>query len=104
MGGKWDVLKNKLALTSAIYHTENENQFTQDPIAEESWIQKAKHVFQGVELGVVGQITDAWNISAGVAHMKTKQKSTSFNTTTGEKLSLIRYVGLRLDCFIMDNL
>ncbi|WP_336942627.1 catecholate siderophore receptor Fiu [Acinetobacter modestus] len=85
VGGKWDVLKNKLALTSAIYHTENENQFTQDPITKES-IQEGKTRVQGVELGVVGQITDAWNISAGVAHMKTKQKNQqSFNTTTGEK-------------------
>ncbi len=85
VGGKWDVLKNKLALTSAIYHTENENQFTQDPITKES-IQEGKTRVQGVELGVVGQITDAWNISAGVAHMKTKQKNQqTFNTTTGEK-------------------
>lgn len=85
VGGKWDVLKNKLALTSAIYHTENENQFTQDPITKES-IQEGKTRVQGVELGVVGQITNAWNISAGVAHMKTKQKNQqSFNTTTGEK-------------------
>ncbi|KKW81152.1 TonB-dependent receptor [Acinetobacter sp. AG1] len=85
VGGKWDVLKNKLALTSAIYHTENENQFTQDPITKES-IQEGKTRVQGLELGIVGQITDAWNISAGIAHMKTKQKNQqSFNTTTGEK-------------------
>jgi catecholate siderophore receptor len=45
VGGKWDVLKNKLALTSAIYHTENENQFTQDPITK-NLFKKAKHVFK----------------------------------------------------------
>ncbi|MEN4982688.1 catecholate siderophore receptor Fiu [Acinetobacter modestus] len=85
VGGKWDVLKNKLALNAAIYHTENENQFTQDPITL-NWLQEGKTRVQGVELGVVGQITDAWNISAGVAHMKTKQKNQqTFNTTTGEK-------------------
>ncbi|RZF49782.1 catecholate siderophore receptor Fiu [Acinetobacter halotolerans] len=72
IGGKWDVLKNKLALTTAVYHTENENQFTVDPITLEP-MQEGKTRVQGVELGVVGQITDAWNISAGVAHMKTKQ-------------------------------
>ena len=85
VGGKWDVLKNKLALNAAIYHTENENQFTQDPITL-NWLQEGKTRVQGVELGVVGQITDAWNISAGVAHMKTKQKNQqTFNSTTGEK-------------------
>ena len=85
VGGKWDVLKNKLALNAAIYHTENENQFTQDPITL-NWLQEGKTRVQGVELGVVGQITDAWNVSAGIAHMKTKQKNQqSFNTTTGQK-------------------
>lgn len=74
IGGKWDVLKEKLALTAAIYRTENENQFTQDAITLEA-LQEGKTVVEGVELGVVGQITDAWNISAGVAHMKTDQEN-----------------------------
>ncbi|USA47009.1 catecholate siderophore receptor Fiu [Acinetobacter sp. C26M] len=84
VGGKWDVLKNKLALNAAVYHTENENQFTTDPITKES-VQEGKTRVEGVELGVVGQITDAWNISAGVAHMKTKQKNQQSFSSTGEK-------------------
>lgn len=84
VGAKWDVLKNKLALNAAVYRTENENQFTTDPITKES-VQEGKTRVEGVELGVVGQITDAWNISAGVAHMKTKQKNQQSFGTTGEK-------------------
>ncbi|WP_332605308.1 catecholate siderophore receptor Fiu [Acinetobacter sp. ESBL14] len=84
VGAKWDVLKNKLALTGAVYRTENENQFTQDPITKES-IQEGKTQVNGVELGVVGQITDAWNISAGVAHMKVKQKEQISFNDAGEK-------------------
>ncbi|WP_436898284.1 catecholate siderophore receptor Fiu [Acinetobacter gyllenbergii] len=84
VGAKWDVLKNKLALTGAVYRTENENQFTQDPITKES-IQEGKTRVEGVELGVVGQITDAWNISAGVAHMKVKQKEQISFNDAGEK-------------------
>lgn len=85
IGTKWDVLKNKLALNAAVYRTENENQFTTDPVTKTS-IQEGKTRVEGVELGAVGQITEAWNISAGVAHMKTKQKnqqSVSTNATTG---------------------
>jgi catecholate siderophore receptor len=84
VGAKWDVLKNKLALNTAVYRTENENQFTQDPITKES-IQEGKTRVEGVELAVVGQITDAWNISAGVAHMKIKQKEQISFNTAGEK-------------------
>lgn len=83
IGTKWDLLEGNLALNAAVYHTENENQFTQDPITRES-IQEGKTVVKGVELGAVGKITDAWNISAGVAHMKTEQKDQlSVNANTG---------------------
>lgn len=73
LGTKWDLLDGRLALNAAVYRTENENQFTQDAITQES-IQEGKTIVDGVELSAVGQITDAWNISAGVAHMKTKQE------------------------------
>lgn len=83
IGGKWDVLAERLALTAAVYRTENENQFTQDPITLES-LQEGKTTVEGVELGAVGQITDAWAISAGVAHMKSDQENQrSVNATTG---------------------
>lgn len=83
VGTKWDVLDARLALTAALYRTENENQFTQDPITQEA-LQEGKTRVEGVELGAVGQITDAWNISAGVAHMKSEQlEQRSINATTG---------------------
>ena len=85
IGTKWDLLNDQLAVTAAAYYTENENQFTQDAFTKES-VQEGKTIVKGVELGAVGKITDAWNISAGVAHMKTEQEdqlSVSTNATTG---------------------
>lgn len=83
IGTKWDLLNDQLAVTAAAYYTENENQFTQDVITKES-IQEGKTIVKGIELGAVGKITDAWNISAGVAHMKTEQEDQlSINATTG---------------------
>ena len=72
IGTKWDLLDGNLAVSLAAYRTENENQFTVDPITLES-IQEGKTRVQGVELGTVGNITEAWQISAGVAYMKTEQ-------------------------------
>lgn len=72
VGTKWDLLEGKLSLNAAAYRTENENQFTIDPISKLS-VQEAKKRIEGVELSAVGQITDAWNISGGIAHMKIKQ-------------------------------
>ncbi|TCB77151.1 catecholate siderophore receptor Fiu [Acinetobacter sp. ANC 3781] len=83
IGTKWDLLNDQLALNAAAYYTENENQFTQDAITQES-IQQGKTTVKGVELSAVGKITDAWNVSAGVAHMKTEQEDQlSVNATTG---------------------
>jgi catecholate siderophore receptor len=83
IGTKWDVLNDQLAINAAAYYTENENQFTQDAITQES-IQQGKTTVKGVELSAVGKITDAWNVSAGVAHMKTEQEDQlSVNATTG---------------------
>lgn len=88
IGTKWDLLDGKLALNAAIYRTENENQFTIDPITQLS-VQEGKKRVEGVELGAVGKITDAWNISAGVAHMKVKQlnQQTATAVTTAERWS-----------------
>ncbi|NNH25325.1 catecholate siderophore receptor Fiu [Acinetobacter terrestris] len=88
IGTKWDLLEGKLALNAAAYRTENENQFTIDPITQLS-VQEGKKRVDGVELSAVGQITDVWNISAGVAHMKVKQlnQQTATATTVAERWS-----------------
>ncbi|MDQ9020445.1 catecholate siderophore receptor Fiu [Acinetobacter sichuanensis] len=93
VGTKWDLLNDKLAVNAAAYYTENENQFTQDAVTLES-IQEGKTTVKGIELSAVGKITDAWNISAGVAHMKTEQENQlSVNATTGAitKTNLVRW-------------
>lgn len=72
LGTKWDVLDERLSLTLATYRTENNNQVTQDEVTLAS-VQEGKLRVDGVELGAVGRLSDNWQITAGVAHMKTKQ-------------------------------
>jgi len=60
-----------------VYHTENKNDLTQtDPITGDI-TQWGKKTVRGIELGVVGAITPAWQISAGLAKMKTEVKEGS---------------------------
>ena len=70
LGGKWDVIQKKLALTATIYRTENKNEFPvlEDPVAL-IYSQGGNRRVEGVELGAVGQITRDWNIIAGFATM-----------------------------------
>ncbi|UGQ45051.1 catecholate siderophore receptor Fiu [Massilia endophytica] len=84
LGTKWDVLQNKLALTAALYRTENENEITLLDTATNTYSQLGKRRVEGVELGAVGQITDRWNIIAGLATMDaTIKEGTTGNNAAG---------------------
>lgn len=83
LGTKWDLLDNRLNLTAAVYRTENTNQVSYDALSD-SYQQDGKIRVTGVELGMVGQITNFWQVSAGIASMDTKQlDQASHNATSG---------------------
>jgi catecholate siderophore receptor len=72
VGTKWDLRDGALGLTAAVFRSENKNDLAQvDPIDPSAIQQFGKKRVDGVELGVVGQLTDAWQITAGLAKMKT---------------------------------
>lgn len=73
VGTKWDVLSNRLNLTAALYQTENDKQVSYNDVTD-VYTQQGKTKVSGVELGLVGQLTNFWQVTAGVAHMKTSQK------------------------------
>jgi catecholate siderophore receptor len=83
LGTKWDLLDQRLALTLAAYRTENDKQVSYDSFTA-SYFQEGKTRVDGVELGLVGQLSNFWQVSAGIAHMKTKQiDQASRNRRTG---------------------
>lgn len=83
LGTKWDLLDERLNVTLAAYRTENENQVSYDSVAQ-VYFQEGKTRVDGVELALVGQLTNFWQVSAGVAHMETKQMDqASFSATSG---------------------
>lgn len=83
IGGKWDVIDGKLAVTGAIYQTTVSNEVEQDPIDTTVYTQTGKKRVKGIELGVVGNITPAWAISAGYTTMDTEIVKGAINTADG---------------------
>ncbi len=82
-GTKWELLDKRLNVTAALYRSENDKQVTQDSVTQAS-IQNGKTRVQGIELAAVGQITNFWQITAGLQTMKTKQiNQQSVSSTTG---------------------
>lgn len=72
LGTKWELRGGALALTAAIFDSSNENELAQDPVDPTLVVQIGKRSVKGVELGIVGKITDNWDISGGIAKMDTE--------------------------------
>lgn len=70
---KWNWSQEGLQLTAAIYNTQVKNDIVQDPI-DLQYYQNGKKRVRGVELSAIGQITDAWSMSAGFTTMDAKVK------------------------------
>lgn len=84
IGTKWDFLNNRLSITTAIYKTVVENEV----MTEDDGItitQNGEKEVKGIELGIVGEVTDKLSISAGVTKMDTEYKN---STSTSEGLSM----------------
>ncbi|MEO7495651.1 MAG: catecholate siderophore receptor Fiu, partial [Massilia sp.] len=83
LGTKWDLVEKKLAVTAAAYRSENRNELTAQDAVLLTYSQLGKRRVQGLELGLVGQITPAWNITAGLAKMSAKIVEGSASTVAG---------------------
>jgi catecholate siderophore receptor len=81
-GTKWDLLKQKLSLSAAVYRTEVKNEVEQDPV-DAQYYQTGKKRVQGVELGVTGELMRSWLISAGYTRMSTSVESGKVVTASG---------------------
>jgi catecholate siderophore receptor len=83
IGTKWDLLNNRLSLTTAIYKTVVENEVMTE--SDGSTSQNGEKEVKGIEFGAVGDITDKWSMTAGLAKMDTEYTN---STSTNEGLSL----------------
>lgn len=82
VGVKTDLLDKRLNLTAAVYKTKNDKQVSFDTLGNA--LQFGETQVHGVELAAVGQITNFWQISAGVATMRTEQNNQWNSTHTTE--------------------
>jgi catecholate siderophore receptor len=67
IGTKWDVLNERLSLTAAVFRTEKQNTWIQLDAA--TYTNGGETQVDGLELGVNGQITDKWAVSAGYTYL-----------------------------------
>jgi catecholate siderophore receptor len=72
LGTKWDFLDGKLAATAALFKSTNKNDLARASDDPNVVIQFGEKEVKGIELGLVGQVTDVWQISAGLTRQDTE--------------------------------
>lgn len=72
VGAKWEFFDNRLLLTGALFQTELTNELEKDG---EEYYQTGEKSVKGVELGVIGNLNDNWQVIAGYTHQKTDIKN-----------------------------
>ena len=71
-GTKWDLLGGDLLATAAVYRSENKNELVSDGATVPTFSQVGKRRVQGVELGLVGNVTKDLSVSVGYSNMDSK--------------------------------
>jgi catecholate siderophore receptor len=66
LGAKWD-LRPDLSLTAAVYQLDRTNVAIPDPLDPASSILVDGQETKGIELGLAGQVTEAWSVFGGYA-------------------------------------
>ncbi len=84
LGTKWNLLNNQLNVTAAIFQTENDKQVSFNDLGQAQ--QSGKTRVSGYELFAVGQLTENWQISAGLTKLNGKaldqrSSATALDTT-----------------------
>ena len=71
LGTKWDLFNDRLNLTAAIFRTEKQNARIQ--LDQNIYANIGESKVDGIELGLNGNITDKWAVSAGYTYLDSEQ-------------------------------
>ncbi|HEY6123713.1 MAG TPA: catecholate siderophore receptor Fiu [Steroidobacteraceae bacterium] len=72
LGTKWEFREGALAFTAAIFDSTNKNELVPDATNPSIFVQVGEREVKGIELGIVGKLTENWDLSAGLAKMDTE--------------------------------
>ena len=88
LGTKWDLLKERLSVTAALFRTEKVNARTPslNP-GDPQLVLDGEQVVQGVEFGVFGSITEKLRIFAGYTYMESEIEASNITPDVGAAFS-----------------
>lgn len=84
VGTKWDLFAGRLALAASYYSTASKDELAVLDPGTNTYEQLGERKVEGIELSAVGQITDGWQVSAGITTTETEiTEGTTGNNTAG---------------------
>lgn len=95
LGGKWSLIDDQLGATAALFRTIKNRGSYEDPITGASVLTGEKNRVEGVELGLTGKVTPAWDVQASYTYLDSKilasQPISVFNPTdaTGNQVAYV---------------
>lgn len=93
LGSKWNLFDDKLFFTAALFESTNENEIATNPDGTSTQVGETE--VKGIELGLVGAITEQWQISAGLAKMDSEivrgNRTSANNGATVTEGGAVRY-------------
>ncbi len=87
LGAKWDIRPN-LSFTAAVYQLDRDNTRANGPVPG-SIVLTGKQRSKGVELGLTGKVTTAWQVVAGYAFTKAEITATTTAAPNGRTLAQV---------------
>ncbi len=89
VGGKFNLLDDKLALTAALFQLDLDHVNTPDPLDPTRLVQTGEQRNRGFEVGLNGNLTSRWSIYAGYSHLNAEIRSTTDDAPAGAKVGLV---------------
>lgn len=87
IGTKWDLLKKKLGVALALFHTKKTNARTEDTAnPSDIAVLEGEQIVNGMDLSLNGRITDKWNVFAGWTYLLGYVKDSKTNSEIGNEL------------------
>jgi catecholate siderophore receptor len=87
VGTKWDVARNRLAVTGAVFRTEKRNARTRNATSD-PFVLSGRQRVSGVELGVSGSITPVWTALLSYTFMDSEFAASANAAEEGQNLTL----------------
>ena len=88
LGFKWDILP-AFSLNAALYRLDRTNSRAPDPTNPARVLQTGEQRSEGFEIGVAGEITARWHLTAGYALQDAKIRRTTAAAPAGREVALV---------------